>query len=214
MRTKTEEKREAILAVAAEVFREVGFSGASMSEICTRVGGSKATLYNYFPSKEELFFEVMFRSTEAEFEATHRALDPSTDDVAASLRRFGEQLVALLYSEKVLSVRRLIIAESGRSHLGHLCYARGPERSQAMMAEFLASAMDKGKLRPADPRVATLHLRALLEAELLDCVLFHIDRPEEAGSITSIVSRAIDVFMIAYGPTRDPQPSFADSPRT
>ncbi|WP_305073605.1 TetR/AcrR family transcriptional regulator [Propionivibrio sp.] len=214
MRTKTEEKREAILAVAAEVFREVGFSGASMSEICTRVGGSKATLYNYFPSKEELFFEVMFRSTEAEFEATHQALDPSTDDVAACLRHFGEQFLALLYSEKVLSVRRLIIAESGRAHLGHLCYARGPERSQAMMAEFLASAMAKGKLRPADPRVATLHLRALLEAELLDCILFHIDRPEEAGSIASIVSRAIDVFMIAYGPTRDPQPSFADSPRT
>jgi AcrR family transcriptional regulator len=214
MRTKTEEKREAILAVAAEVFREVGFSGTSMSEICTRVGGSKATLYNYFPSKEELFFEVMFRSTEAEFEATHRALDPTTDDVAACLRHFGEQFLAFIYSEKVLAVRRLIIAESGRSDLGRLCHERGPRCSQEMMASFLASAMAQDKLRPADPRVAALHLRALLEAELLDCVLFHIDRPEEAGTITEIVSRAIDVFMIAYGPSREPRPSTADSPRT
>lgn len=62
MRTKSDEKRQAILDVAAEVFREAGFERASMSEICTRVGGSKATLYNYFPSKEELFFEVMFLS--------------------------------------------------------------------------------------------------------------------------------------------------------
>ncbi len=200
MRTKSEEKRETIVAVAAEVFREVGFSGASMSEICARVGGSKATLYNYFPSKEELFFEVMFRSTEAEFEATHRALDPLSDDIAASLRRFGEKFLAFIYSDKVLSVRRLIIAESGRSDLGRLCHERGPKRSQAMMMNFLASAMAQGKLRPADPRVAALHLRGLLEAELLDCVLFHIDRPEEAGTIASIVSRAVDTFMIAYGP--------------
>jgi AcrR family transcriptional regulator len=49
MKTKTEGKRLAILKAAADVFREVGFERASMSEIRARIGGSKATLYNYFP---------------------------------------------------------------------------------------------------------------------------------------------------------------------
>ena len=57
MRTKSDEKRQAILDVAAEVFREAGFERASMSEICTRVGGAKATLYNHFASKDELFLK-------------------------------------------------------------------------------------------------------------------------------------------------------------
>ena len=61
MKTKTEAKRQAILKAAAEVFRKVGFERASMSEIRARIGGSKATLYNYFPSKEKLFFEVMYQ---------------------------------------------------------------------------------------------------------------------------------------------------------
>ena len=56
MRVKTEAKRQHIVDVAAQAFRELGFEGASMAEICARVGGSKATLYNYFASKEELLF--------------------------------------------------------------------------------------------------------------------------------------------------------------
>lgn len=55
MRVRTEAKRDAILEAAAEVFLEAGFEGASMSQIAARAGGSKRTLYGYFPSKEELF---------------------------------------------------------------------------------------------------------------------------------------------------------------
>jgi len=200
MRTKSDEKRQAILDVAAEVFREAGFERASMSEICARVGGSKATLYNYFPSKEELFFEVMFLSTEAEFEATHKALDPTTEDIGASLKNFGERFLTLLCSPEVLAVRRLIVAESGRSELGRLCYTRGPKRSQAEVSRFLASAMAQGRLRQADPLVATLHLRGLLEAELLDRFFFQVDDAVSKKEIKAITERAICVFMAAYGP--------------
>ena len=72
MKTKTESKRQAILKAAAEVFREVGFERASMSDIRARIGGSKATLYNYFPSKEKLFFEVMYQAKELELGSDHR----------------------------------------------------------------------------------------------------------------------------------------------
>ena len=54
MKTKTESKRQAIIQAAAEVFREVGFERASMSDIRERIGGSKLC-DNYFPSKESAF---------------------------------------------------------------------------------------------------------------------------------------------------------------
>lgn len=200
MRKKSEVKRQAILDVAAQVFREVGFERASMSEICARLGGSKATLYNYFPSKESLFFEIMFLSTAAEFEATHRALDPTADDIAEALRHFGEGFLKLLYSPEVQSVRRLLVSEAGRAGLGCLCYERGPQRSQLMVSEFLLAAMNLGKLRQADPQVATLHLRGLLEAELLDRFLFQVSEEVTAEQIKAVSGRAIDAFMAAYGP--------------
>ena len=107
MRMKTEAKRQAILEVAALAFQELGFERTSMSEICARVGGSKATIYNYFASKEELFSEVMFLSTEAEFMVVHQALEASTEDVAESLQRFGERLLTFLYSPRIRAERHL-----------------------------------------------------------------------------------------------------------
>ena len=59
MRVKSEERRQAILDVAREAFTQLGFENTTMSEIANRTGGSKATLYNYFSSKEELFAAVI-----------------------------------------------------------------------------------------------------------------------------------------------------------
>ena len=59
MSRKTQAKQQAILEMATEVFREFGFERASIAEICARLGSSKRTIYNYFASKEELFFAVI-----------------------------------------------------------------------------------------------------------------------------------------------------------
>src|SRR6201989_2734894 len=61
-RTPRDQRREAIMEVAREVFVEEGYAAASMSTIAARLGGSKGTLYNYFKSKEELF-EAYIRET-------------------------------------------------------------------------------------------------------------------------------------------------------
>jgi hypothetical protein len=51
MRTKSDERRQAILDVATQIFKDIGYERASMAAIAARVGGSKATLYSYFPRK-------------------------------------------------------------------------------------------------------------------------------------------------------------------
>lgn len=58
----SETRRAAILAAAKVVFEEVGFALATMDEIAARVGGSKATLYRYFESKDALFQELLRRA--------------------------------------------------------------------------------------------------------------------------------------------------------
>ena len=200
MRMKTEAKRQAILEVAALAFQELGFERTSMSEICARVGGSKATIYNYFASKEELFSEVMFLSTEAEFMVVHQALEASTDDVAESLQRFGERLLTFLYSPRIRAERHLAISESRRSELGRLVYERGVQRSQNLIAAFMARAMTQGQLREADARVVAQHFFGLLEAELLEPFLHQQLGEVGAEQIRAVTARAVAVFMAGYGP--------------
>jgi AcrR family transcriptional regulator len=200
MKVKTETRRQTILDVASRVFREMGYERASMDEVSQRGGGSKATIYNYFSNKEQLFFEVIFQSTEAEFEATHAALNVDEPDIVRALEQFGQRLLALLYSADVQSVRRLVIAEGGRAGLGEKCYEMAPARSLSMLSEFLQKAMDRGKLRQANARIASLHLKGLFEAELLDQFLFHTLGTVGSEQIAGIVQRAVVVFMAAYGP--------------
>jgi AcrR family transcriptional regulator len=59
MRVRSEEKRQEIIRIAAGLFEELGYERTSMSAIAARVGGSKATLYGYFSSKEELLRTVL-----------------------------------------------------------------------------------------------------------------------------------------------------------
>ena len=204
MSTRAEAKRQLILDLATQVFQEMGFERANLDVISQRGGGSKATIYKYFANKEDLFFQVIFRSTEAEFETTHAALSVNEPDITCALEHFGQRFLTLLYSEDVLAFRRLLVAEGGRSDLGRKCYELGPGRSEAMVAEFLQRAMDQGKLRQADARLASFHLKGLLESELLDKFLFHTLGAVTAEEINAITHRAVSVFMSAYGPITKP----------
>src|ERR1700735_2390989 len=95
-----DQRREAILNVAREVFFELGYSAASMSAIAARLGGSKGTLYNYFKNKEELF-EAQVRDLCGH--GADRMVDPPLqEDPIQALPAFGERYLQHLYSEQTV----------------------------------------------------------------------------------------------------------------
>jgi len=55
-RVDREERAGQIVAAAIEVFARRGFAAATIDEIAREAGLGKGTLYQYFDSKEELFF--------------------------------------------------------------------------------------------------------------------------------------------------------------
>ena len=54
-----EATRARLLAAAAEEFSRAGLERASIDAISLAAGYGKGTIYNYFPSKEELFLAVV-----------------------------------------------------------------------------------------------------------------------------------------------------------
>ena len=54
-----EQRREAIVDQAAELFASRGFNGASVADLANSCQTSKSLIYHYFPSKEDILFEVM-----------------------------------------------------------------------------------------------------------------------------------------------------------
>ncbi len=200
MKTKTEAKRQEILKAAAQVFREMGFERASMSDIRARVGGSKATLYNYFPSKEALFFDGMYQAKEVEFDAIIGALDPEAVDLQRELIRFGQKFLAVLYSPDAIAIRRLAISESRRSGVGKLSFERATLPIEKRVAEFLKHGMKRGLLRSADAKTAAIHLLSLLESELLQRVLLGVLEMVKPEALNAAARRGVEVFLSGYAP--------------
>ena len=196
MRCKSETRRQAIIEVAREVFEEHGFGGASMSEIAARVGGSKATLYSYFASKEELFVAVVRSFAESHLNEVFGALDASTD-LAEGLRQFGERFIGVIYRDDIVRAYRNIFAASNTS-IGRLFYDRGPLEGLTEVAGYLRTAMELGKLRTTDPLIAAQHFTALLKAEGFERITLGVVEQLSPDEIAPMVARAVDVFLRAY----------------
>jgi AcrR family transcriptional regulator len=203
LRIKTDEKRQLIIETAYRLFRANGFEKTSMSEITAQVGGSKATLYNYFSSKEELFVECMFDVAESYLEGIFSYLQDPSNDLNTSLMNFGENVLRLRLSPDMVAIQRLMISEAGRAGVGKLFYEK-ISSLQNQLSAFIASAMDTGKLRRGDTYVAAAQLKALLEAEILDSYILCVrTTPPNDAEITTITERAVDAFLRTYAPEID-----------
>lgn len=60
-RLHPELRKRQILEEAVHLFFEVGYEGASLRDLASRVGINKATIYHYFESKEEILFHIVSR---------------------------------------------------------------------------------------------------------------------------------------------------------
>jgi AcrR family transcriptional regulator len=199
--SKSDSKRQAILENAYRLFRAQGFDGTSMADITTEVGGSKATLYSHFPSKEDLFVECMMAALENYMSDTLKHLDASRSDPEAALRNFGTSVLNFICSPEQVEVRRLMIAEAARSGTGKLFFDKITAlRSQ--ISSFLAACMASGLLRRDNPDLAADHLGALLEAEILEPLLLHVREAAPDEEETALAARrAVAAFLRAYAPT-------------
>jgi AcrR family transcriptional regulator len=193
------DRRRAILEVAERAFLERGFADTSMSTIAAELGGSKTTLWSYFPSKDELFAAVLDAKIADFQQALDGALIPG-GDTGASLRRFGGILLRKILSPLSVALHRLIVGEAERfPWIGRAFAERGPDRVRARLATYIAEEMAAGRLRKGDAMLASRQFIALCQA---GCYLDRLWRPGVAqfGDPDTEVEAAVKSFMAAWAP--------------
>jgi AcrR family transcriptional regulator len=207
---RTEGKRTAILETAAQAFMESGYTRTSMSEIVARLGGSKATLYGYFSSKEELFFDVVHYLVVGNLLTAFEDLTLKIDeDPRPVLLDFAERLLISVTSSRAIAARRMVIAEVGQSDIGQRFWASGPQRGLELVALYLAGATRKGRLKVKHPDVAAQHFVALTESEFLWRWLYGLQATFTRQEIKCASRRAVEVFLQTYG-----MPGCAQAPQS
>lgn len=186
--------RTRLIQAAREAFMREGYR-ASMDGIAARAGVAKQTLYNHFPSKDELFSETASLSAAA----IAITLDGKTTNVRASLLRFATTFRERVLGDEGLATFRALLSEASRfPALTQAFFAKGPEQTAGRLADFLDRAMADGRLRQDDPRFAAEMLLGMLGG------VEHVRRlckaPAPNIAEKTRIEQIIDCFLRAYAP--------------
>lgn len=147
-------KARQILDAALRLFLAKGFDLVSTDQIAQEAGVSKATVYAYFPSKEELFSEVILSQC-AEFTALLPIPTLFEGDFEGNLVRIGSNLLGLFSDKQRVSLYRLLVGEVHRFPKLALTFEQtGPAVLQQRMGDYFRQAAAHGTIAIADPSMA------------------------------------------------------------
>lgn len=193
----TDRKREAIIQAAIAEFRANGFDITSMDKIAATAGVSKRTVYNHFPSKEELFAEILnqlWARVTAEQETPYRPELPLRDQ----MRLILQAKLQMLGDDNFLDLARVAIAATIHS----------PERAQNMVARmgereegltvWIRAAQADGRLKPVAPEFAAQQIQGMLKSFAF-WPQISMGLPALSDEMQStVVESALDMFLACY----------------
>ncbi|NUT45332.1 MAG: substrate-binding domain-containing protein [Thermoactinospora sp.] len=201
---KKAESRRAVAQTALRLFAERGFDGVTIAEVAEAADVSAKTVFNYFPAKEQLFFEH------------EPLLAVSPPDMAAGLGPgLGAGLGAgalRVADEATLSTYARIYRDSGTLQAyGRELFAA----HQRELAGLLAQRERSPRARPAPGMLAALVTAALHEA--WERVLLEVAEGRAAGEAVGEGLRALEAAVVPLGglldgPAQDGKP--VPPPRT
>jgi AcrR family transcriptional regulator len=182
MKTKSEEKRLAILKAAFAVVTEHGYSDTKVDEVAHRAGVAKGTVYLYFKDKPAIYIGLVDWLLEQGLamtaEVTARSISPRRKleelfSTWASGVLSNPGVMALLSMENVNQTNTLM--KRFKKHvLPHMM------DMQNAIAGIVKQGIEQGEFRPVDPRSAAVMYMSAFRAELLSGGRLHSTRAVES----------------------------------
>jgi TetR/AcrR family transcriptional regulator of autoinduction and epiphytic fitness len=168
----TSKKRESILDAAQQAFINEGYDNASMDRIAEIAGASKRTVYNHFPSKEDLFQEVLNRLI-GEMISLKKIKYDSKRSLETQLGDFANAKMEILKNPSWLGMMKVTSAvfisnpELVKETMLHA------EDEEDMLAAWLKDAHDNGRLKVPNPTLAAAAFWAMVGGAFFLAGPFH-----------------------------------------
>ena len=144
-------KREVLLREAAASFNRSGYHGTSLAEIAKKLGVTKAALYTYVPSKEELLFYCHDSAMDTAFESLRKARaegGTGLQKLTATLRRYLEMMLGEEGGYVVL------LEENAMKPLHVRAIVKRRDQFELGLRELVVEGMADGSIVACNPKLA------------------------------------------------------------
>jgi len=180
--------RGTILRAAEAIFARHDYHEVQMDDVVEACGVGKGTLYRYFPSKQALYFAVMFEGIEqlrVELEAAVGTDEPP----ARKISRIVHRTLAYFWDRRFFF--SLIHRSEHKPDSEAREWLRHREALSRVIQQTLRAAMAAGHVRGIDTRIAT---------EMLFGMMRGVNRYRaEDDRLEDVVTAVVDVFMRGVG---------------
>jgi AcrR family transcriptional regulator len=147
-------KRNALLREAAGAFAARGYHATSLDDVAASLGVTKAALYHYVRSKQEILFECHMRSMDLGDEALEYARAHGRNGferVTTLARRYIELITGEMGRMAALSEYDALDDRSKE------IIAARRDRWDRAMREMIAEGVADGSIRAVDPKLAVFY---------------------------------------------------------
>ena len=192
-------RRESLLSAARDAFLEHGFSGTSIEDVVSRTGGSKASLYSYFGSKEGLFGEMVSAGCK---EFLRNIAIPTTVDgtLQETLHAFGLRFFKIYTESGRVKLMRAVIAEATRfPEFAHQLYHEGPQQVRIGLSAFFRQCHADGLLHAPNPDLAAIQFITLVKGHCQLRSLFGLSPLALPISQEVFIDSAVRLFLNGCG---------------
>lgn len=197
-RALNQEKREAILQSAIKEFFEKGYEGSSMDTISKEANVSKATVYNHFKSKEELFL-ALADILKSRFEDSFKFAYSKDISIEKQLFHIAKKELDFLNSEeniKLIQIMTIVMIQKNEIGLKLLEIAK--DDTLNMTQKWFDYAKEDGKLYFEDSSFVSKQFIGMIKTFAFYPQLYGAPRLTKEEE-NSLVDRSINMIMKLYG---------------
>jgi len=188
-------KRKSILDAAIRAFRDEGYESASMDRIAESAGASKRTVYNHFPSKDDLFQAVI-----DQFGQEMHSLKLIPYDAALTLEEqlsgFADAELAVVNDPTWMGFIKVLLTVFIRDpELAKKAMSRHAASEDSLTAWMRAASLD-GKLSIEDPALAARVFSAMMGGAFTWPAVYQGGLDPQA--VPALKKELIDTFLCRY----------------
>lgn len=193
----TDRKREAIVEAAVREFRTRGYDNTSMDAIAAAAEVSKRTVYNHFPSKEDLFAGIVDQLISRCDAMSDYAYD-SDETLENQLTKIGQSAIGLLASDDFQDLARVILSRFLQSPELARAMTGEAKRPEAGITEWIRGAKKAGRLDVQNPKQAAKQFMGLLNSFAFWPQIVGSEPPLPKRQQNEIVNSAVAMFLGHY----------------
>lgn len=196
-----ERRRRKFVAAAERLFLRGGYAGTSVNEVVRLAGGSLATLYDEFGTKEKLFEAVIAERVSRAFEAPGEA--PAAGSATERLRQLATRIHERMLTAQSLALYRLAVAEGPRfAGLREAVLGAGLAAFLRRLAGLFDAMAAAGDLAIDDSGLAAQRFLALVQGQHQFAAACGATPPPDAATRALHVEQAVTAFLAIYRPAR------------